>query len=131
MTLQTLLNEADVFSKSGYSMMPENASLADRLLYGLKVAVIGIAVVFIVLILLWFILAVFRKISERSIKEGSGKAPEENQVVSPQAAGVAPTASATDEPDEETVVILATAAIAAMRNSKDAAFKVISVKKLQ
>ncbi len=113
--------EANTFD-SGYPMLPENATMSERLMYGLQVAGIGMAVVFLVLIIIMAILYVFKLVATTSGKKSSA-APVA------KAAPAVTTASASD--DEATVVAIATAAIAAARGSSNCAFKVISITKIQ
>ena len=110
------------FPKSGFENISENAGLGERLLYGLKICVIGMLVVFAVLAVLCLILYLFKVYYNVITKKAASKKTAD-------AANIpAPAASA--ESDEETVVAVATAAIAASRNESDAAFKVISITKI-
>jgi len=107
--------------KSGFEELAENATVSERLLYGLKVCLIGMLIVFAVLAILCGVLYLFKlyyKLSQK--KKAPSTAPVENPA--PAAAGVTE--------DEELTVAIATAAIAAARNDSDAAFKVISIKKI-
>lgn len=113
--------EANTFD-SGYPMLPENATLSECFMYGLQVAGIGMAVVFLVLILLMAILYIFKLVAT-SVAKKPTEAPATAPVVS------APVASSSE--DESTVVAVATAAIAASRGASACAFKVISITKIQ
>ncbi len=106
--------------KSGFENLAEDASFVDRLLYGLRVCAIGMLVVFAVLIFLCGILYLFKLYYKLTQKK---KSP---------APAVQPAAAATPaaEDDEELTVAVATAAIAAARNDSDAAFKVVSIRKI-
>ncbi|MDL2287712.1 OadG family protein, partial [Eubacteriales bacterium OttesenSCG-928-G02] len=89
----------------------------------LKVTVIGLAVVFLVLILLWIILAVFQLI----FKNIANKKQQEAKITTPVVTSAAPNA----DNSEEELVAIATAAIAAARGESDCAFSVISITKIQ
>ena len=109
------------FAKSGFDNISENAGIGERFLYGLKICVIGMLVVFAVLAVLCLILYLFKVYYNVSNKKAAAK-----KTAAPVSAPVA----ASTESDEETVVAVATAAIAASRNESDAAFKVISITKI-
>lgn len=126
-TVQNAVSESTsakgTFSKSGYSNLNENASIGERFMYGLRVTGIGMVVVFLVLIIIMAILYVFKLVALAGTKK---------EVSASQAAPAAPVASAsTGNADEETVVAVATAAIAASRGASSCAFKVISITKIQ
>lgn len=104
---------------SGYANMPEDASLGERFSYGIKVVGIGMSVVFMVLLILMAILYIFKLVAV------SKKPAKPEPAVKP----AAPAAKAED--DEETVVAIATAAIAASRGESDCGFKVLSITKIQ
>ncbi len=97
----------------------ENASLADKLVAGLQVALIGMAVVFAVLLLLMAILSVFKLFAVRSAKPKAAEAP-----VAAQPASSVPTGN------EEEIAAVLTAAVAAMNNKTESGYKVISIKKI-
>ena len=105
-----------------YPNLDPNASLGDKFMYGLQVAGIGMAVVFLVLIVLMLILYVFKLFATAGAKK-----PAE----APKAAPAATAAPAPAADDEQTIVAIATAAIAAERGESQCAFKVISITKLQ
>ena len=113
-------SESSTFA-SGYPKLKENATLGDRLAYGLQVAGIGMLMVFLVLVILMAVLYVFKAVA-------TIKAKKPAPAVTP--APSAPAAKAGAE-DEATVVAVATAAIAASRGQSECAFKVISVTKIQ
>lgn len=115
--------EVDKFS-SGFANLDPDAPIGDRLMYGLEVALIGMAVVFLVLILIMAILYVFKLFATAGTKK-----PAEAPKAAPAPAPAAPVAPAAD--DEQLIVAIATAAIAAERGESECAFKVISVTKLQ
>ena len=114
---------AEVSFKSGYENLPEDATTGERFLYGIKVAGIGMMMVFLVLIIIMAVLYCFQAVAAVKAKKPAPTA---------KAAPAAPVkAAASGEADEETVVAVATAAIAAARGQSDCAFKVVSITKIQ
>ena len=105
---------------SGYPNLAENASFAEKLIYGLKVCLIGMLIVFAVLAILCAVLYCFKIYYKLSQKKKQPAAEIAKPAVS--APGAAD--------DEELTVAIATAAIAAMRNESDAAFRIISIQKI-
>ncbi len=132
MFIETFLDSANNFPGSGFENLAKDASFMDRLVYGLKICGIGMIVVFLVLVFLWFILYCSKFLNNKNAKKetlpGDEAAPATVSAVT--AVPGTSTVSAADSIDEQTVVVVATAAITASRNAKDAAFKVISVKKI-
>ena len=123
---ETANTDSGRFAKSNYPKLPENASFSERVVYGLKVVGIGMGIVFLVLIILMAVLYVFKLVAKSKSKSKEKKAqPENGNVPLPQNA--APDGSGNEE---ELVVAIATAAIAASRGESDCAFRVISVTKL-
>ena len=111
---------------SGYPNVSQDATLGDLLMYGLQVAGIGLLVVFLVLVIIMAILYIFKLVAV-------SKKPAPKAEAAPKAA---PAAKASPAPgssgsEEETIVAIATAAIAASRGATECAFKVISVTKIQ
>ena len=107
---------------SGMENLNPNAPFSEKLLYGLKIALIGIVVVFLILAIIWAVLFVFNLI----FKNKSAAKPAERE---PAPAPVQKPVSGTL--DEETAVAVATAAIAAARGEEKCAFNVISITKIQ
>ena len=107
---------------SGMENLNPNAPFSEKLLYGLKIALIGIVVVFLILAIIWAVLFVFNLI----IKNKSAAKPAERETA--PAPVQKPVSGALDE---ETVVAVATAAIAAARGEEKCAFNVISITKIQ
>ena len=99
-----------------------NAPFSEKLLYGLKIALIGIVVVFLILAIIWAVLFVFNLIFQNK----SAAKPAERETA--PAPVQKPVSGALDE---ETVVAVATAAIAAARGEEKCAFNVISITKIQ
>ena len=103
-----------------------NDSLSDRVAFGLEVTLIGMGVVFGVLLLLIGVLQVFKLFAKKKPKP-----VETKEAVSAPAPVVAvPVTAPTPASEEETIVAIATAAIAASRGESEAAFKVLSIKKI-
>ncbi len=98
----------------------ENASLGDKLIFGLETAGIGIGIVFAVLIILWGAIALVSKIvgGESTPKAAAQPAQKTQQ---PQTA----------QTDESELVAVCTAAIAAARGESDCAFNVISITEIK
>lgn len=109
---------------SGFANISPDAPIGERLMYGFQVAGIGMAVVFLVLVLIMAILYVFKLFATSGAKK-----PAEAPKAAPAPAPAAPVAPATD--DEQLIVAIATAAIAAERSESACAFKVLSITKLQ
>ena len=107
---------------SGMENLNPNAPFSEKLLYGLKIALIGIVVVFLILAIIWAVLFVFNLI----FKNKSAAKPAERETA--PAPVQKPVSGALDE---ETVVAVATAAIAAARGDEKCAFNVISITKIQ
>ena len=107
---------------SGMENLNPNAPFSEKLLYGLKIALIGIVVVFLILAIIWAVLFVFNLI----LKNKSAAKPAERETA--PAPVQKPVSGALDE---ETVVAVATAAIAAARGEEKCAFNVISITKIQ
>ena len=107
---------------SGMENLNPNAPFSEKLLYGLKIALIGIVVVFLILAIIWAVLFVFNLI----FKNKSAAKPAERETA--PAPVQKPVSGALDE---ETVVAVATAAIAAARGEEKCAFNVITITKIQ
>ena len=107
---------------SGMENLNPNAPFSEKLLYGLKIALIGIVVVFLILAIIWAVLFVFNLI----FKNKSAAKPAERETA--PAPVQKPVSGALDE---ETVVAVATAAIAAARGEEKCSCNVISITKIQ
>ena len=107
---------------SGMENLNPNAPFSEKLLYGLKIALIGIVVVFLILAIIWAVLFVFNLI----FKNKSAAKPAERETA--PAPVQKPVSGALDE---DTVVAVATAALAAARGEEKCAFNVISITKIQ
>ncbi len=103
----------------------DSSTMGERVAVGLQVVGIGMGVVFGVLILLIGILQLFKLFA---VKE-TAKETKPAQPASVSAPAFAPvTVSPSNE--EEKIVAIATAAIAAARGESECSFNVISIKKI-
>lgn len=110
--------------------LTSDSPIADRATVGLQVVGIGMGVVFGVLILLIGILQIFKLFAVKKPAENKAQ-PVEAAPTPVPVASVAPVASATAPvSEEEQIVAIATAAIAASRGESECAFNVISIKKI-
>lgn len=107
---------------SGMENLNPNAPFSEKLFYGLKIALIGIVVVFLILAIIWAVLFVFNLIFKN---KSAAKPAERETAPAPVQKPVSGTL------DEETAVAVATAAIAAARGEEKCAFNVISITKIQ
>ena len=99
--------------------------MAERLSEGVVVLVIGMAIVFGVLILLWAILLGFEKVFYKIPQKRKAKEAAKPQVVT-EAKEAAPQV----EEDESEIVAVITAAICAMTNQSATNFKIKSIKRI-
>ena len=98
--------------------------------YGLQTALLGLGVIFVVLSILWAVLAVFKFIFYKQPKTEKKAAPV--KVEAPAPAPVAAPAPAPAEPaaaDDAELVAVITAAIAAMMDAPQTSFRVVSFKR--
>lgn len=93
-------------------------TVSEKLSTGLTVFALGMVTVFVVLAVLWLILALFKVIFYRENKPATAKAPKAAPIPAP-----APAPAATPEPEEDNGALVAaiTAAIAAY-TADDASF---------
>jgi|GEM_PF-1797976 len=116
---------------SGFENLPENATLMERLAYGGKVALIGMATVFLILIIIWVLCALMGKVFGGSGKktQSENKAPRENAPAAPVSERkAASTAAASSSADYSTVAVVASAAIAAYRGEDTINFNISSIR---
>lgn len=99
--------------------------MGEKVSFGLQVVGIGMGVVFGVLILLIGILQLFKLFSKKPADKNTAE-PVVPVVAAPVAA---PVASVPDS-EEQQIVAIATAAIAAYRGESECNFNVISIKKI-
>ena len=115
--LEKLLNLGDEVKNA--------APFSERVMMGLETALLGMGVIFSVLIILWAVLSVFKLIFYRPAKT---EKKAEAQPVTAEAAQVQAADSATEINDEELVAVI-TAAIAAMTDKPATSFKVVSFRR--
>ncbi len=113
---------------SGFENLPENATLLERLAYGGKVALIGMATVFLVLVIIWVLCALLGKIFG-----GAGKSskPEDQPIKAPenrQSEPVSANVPAAPSVDNTMVAVVASAAIAAYRGEDTVNFNITSIR---
>ena len=104
--------------------------LSEAIGYGLQTALLGMAVIFSVLGILWAVLAIFKTIFYKQPK--TEKKPEPVKAEAPAPAPVAAPAPAPAEPaaaDDAELVAVITAAIAAMMDAPQTSFRVVSFKR--
>ena len=108
-------------------ILPENPSFLDRLIFGGKVALIGMAIVFAVLILLWVILELFGYISKK-ITNKSKKTDE--TFVGDGVPGVPHVSNENAEFEEtkEELIAVITAAVAMSMQKPVSGFRVVFFK---
>ena len=122
MKLQLLLNAAPDYTK------PVEA-FSDRISMAVEMLLRGMGTIFFVLILLWFILAIFSKVIHRDEPKPTS-APKAPKKEAPKAAPApviteAPVAQA----DDTALVAAITAAIAAYLDQPTTSFRVVSFKR--
>jgi sodium pump decarboxylase gamma subunit len=98
--------------------MPADPSFADRLWFGASVMLVGMAIVFSVLILLWVILELFGLVGKIFGKKASAE---------PQITPEAPAPENAD--DEKETVAAITAALSVVLEKPVSGFRVVSFKK--
>lgn len=100
--------------------------IGERAIFGLQVVGIGMGVVFGVLLLLIGILQLFKLFAiKKTVEEIKANDAAPAPVVAPSAAVTIAPAS-----EEEAIVAVASAAIAAYRGESETAFDIISIKKI-
>ena len=114
--------------------LPSDPSFLDRLIFGGKVALVGMAIVFAVLILLWIILEIFGYISKK-ITNKSDKSIKSDVTVGDGVPDVPYLQNKNNENNEETenledeeVIAVITAAIAMSVQKPVSGFRVVSFK---
>ena len=98
--------------------------------YGLQTALLGMAVIFSVLGILWAVLAIFKTIFYKQPK--TEKKPEPVKAEAPAPVAAPAPAPAPAEPaaaDDAELVAVITAAIAAMMDAPQTSFRVVSFKR--
>ncbi|MBQ7646699.1 MAG: OadG family protein [Clostridia bacterium] len=104
---------------ANFEVLSGSEPFGERLLYGLRVAAIGMLVVFLVLIILWTIVTALGKIfgKQRKNPEVAKKPADAPEAVS----------DLSNASEEETVVAVAAAAIAAYEDKAEIDFDIVSV----
>lgn len=102
-----------------------SAPLSDRLMMGLQTTLLGMGVIFVVLIILWAVLSVFKLVFYK------GKAEKKSVEPAPAPAVVerAPTAPTPTAQNDEEIVAAITAAIAVMLDVPQTSFRVVSFRR--
>ncbi len=113
---------------SGYENLPEDANLIERLAYGGKITLIGMATVFLVLILIWALCALMGKIFGGVGKNTKKEQKPSNSDVPQPSSTITEGAPAVSSVDYSTVSVVASAAIAAYRGEDTVNFNISSIK---
>ncbi len=115
---------------SGFENLPENATLMERLAYGGKVALIGMATVFLILIIIWVLCALMGKVFGGAGKKSQSedKAPKEKVSTAPVSETKTASNAASSSADYSTVAVVASAAIAAYRGEDTVNFNISSIR---
>ena len=102
-----------------------SAPLSDRLMMGLQTALLGMGVIFVVLIILWAVLSVFKLVFYKSKAEEKAVEP----TPAPAVVESTPTAPTPTAQNDEEIVAAITAAIAVMLDVPQTSFRVVSFKR--
>ena len=111
--------------KFGADITPDTP-IGEKVTFGLQVVGIGMGVVFGVLLILIGILQLFKLFA---VKKPAEQKETEKVSVAPTSVATVPVANAPAS-EEETVIAVASAAIAAARGESECAFNIISIKKI-
>ena len=123
MNLQLLLSATPDYSKP-----IEN--FGDRVSMTFEMLLRGMGTIFFVLILLWFILAVFSKVIHRDQpKVAAPKAPKATSAAPKAQAAPMPVTAPAAQTDDAALVAAITAAIAAYLDQPTTSFRVVSFKR--
>ena len=120
----TLLSDVMDYSKP--------LELSEAIGYGLQTALLGMGVIFVVLSILWAVLAVFKFIFYKQPKTEKKAAPVKVEAPAPAPVAAPAPAPAPAEPaaaDDAELVAVITAAIAAMMDAPQTSFRVVSFKR--
>ena len=125
MNMTTLLSAAEGVAKFGDGI--KDAAPGDKVVFSLQVVLIGMGVVFGVLLLLIGILQLFKLFAVKNNEAKPSTVPA--QTAAPAAATSAPVAApaTASGSEEQTVVAIASAAIAAARGQNNVDFNIISI----
>lgn len=103
------------------------ASLSDRVMLGLQTALIGMSVIFVALIVLWAVLALFKVVLYKDPNK-SKKGKVQAEAVSEEL-DAATLESNESKPNEEEIVAAITAALALMLDKPETSFRVVSFRR--
>ena len=103
----------------------KDTPMSEKVTFGLQVVGIGMGVVFGVLLILIGILQLFKLFA---VKKPAEQKSNQSVPVAPTPVTAAPVSASASE--EDTVVAVASAAIAAARGESECAFNIISIKKI-
>jgi len=106
--------------------MTSDVDMGTKIAFGLEKVAIGMGVVFGVLLILIGILQLFKLFA---VKKPAEQTKEKPASVATAPAAPAPSANVPSS-EEETIVAVASAAIAATRGESESAFNIISIKKI-
>ena len=104
----------------------DGSPIGDRVAFGLQVVGIGMGVVFGVLLILMFVLQLFKLIFASQKNDKKSKTVSSENTAAPAPATSVPV-NAVNDSEEEKIVAIATAAIAASRGQSEVNFKVLSI----
>ena len=114
---------------SSVTITPDS-SVSERAAYGLEVVAVGMGVVFGVLLLLIGILQLFKLFVVKKPVEIKDTTTDSSSVSTPSVVSAPVSAPSVPASEEEQLVAIATAAIAAYRGESECSFNVISIKKI-
>ena len=122
MKLQLLLNAAPDYTK------PVEA-FSDRISMATEMLLRGMGTIFFVLVLLWFILAIFSKVIHRDEPKTAIKAPKASKEAPKATPTPAPAVVPVAQTEDTALVAAITAAIAAYLDQPTTSFRVVSFKR--
>jgi sodium pump decarboxylase gamma subunit len=119
------------FDANDLLQLSENASVGEKLTFTLQVTLVGMGTVFAVLILLWFILTIFGRVSQyfSAKPQASSEIVEPVVVVQEQKPLTETVVKDMPETNEEELIAVITAAISAATQKPASGFRVTSFKK--
>ena len=106
----------------------ESSTMAERASVGVQVVLIGMGVVFGVLLILIGILQLFKLFAVKGTAKPVASAPAATPAPTPAPAAHVQQAAPASE--DEAIVAIASAAIAAARGESECAFNILSIKKI-
>ena len=108
---------------------PPDPTLLDNLWFGIEVMLIGMAIVFSVLVLLWGVLELFGFVSKKITQKASDQKNAELPEISIEEKEEKIEESGENEEDEEELVAVISAAVASVLEKPVSGFRVVSFKK--